>query len=332
MESRLYSKWRLGLDQEKVLKESKNEHEAMAKLSWLDRQVEKQIIQEKEKRVNNELELKLEENKRKHEQYLKNCKDVRESEIKHLKGLQETHVFELKNRERESHDLKLHESILRKKLCEIKKEIETISSTGRVRRDRVVAMYNYRKLKMILQSRSEAIQRELKQDINLLDRIGFDKDFDNNEEISYLRQKFNSQLECEIQNQRSIETMYESEAKQTLVKQEEKWNDDSMVREQQLKCLLESRIETINDQINTSIKRQQEIIGIRETHLKSIEDTNERLKKSMTESFSDEFSCLTKEKNLDRDVREICKKTDDLMIRSNELCLPKFGRKRIIWT
>lgn len=331
LESRLYSKWRLGLDQEKVLKESKNEHEAMAKLSWLDRQVEKQMTQEKEKRENNEIELKLQENKRKHEEYLKNCKEMRDSEMQQLKGLQENHVFELKSRERESHDLKLQESILRKKLGEIKKEIDNISTNGRVRRDRVVAMYNYRKLKMVLQSRSEAIQRELRQDINLLDRISFDKDFDNNEEISYLRQKFNTQLEKEIQNQRDIESMYESEAKQTLAKQEEKWNDDSMVREQQLKCLLESRIEAINDLINHSMKRQQEIIGVRESHLKSIEESNDRLKKLMTETISDDFNCLTNGHS--NEMKDVCKKTDNLMIRQNtELCLPKFGRKRIVWT
>lgn len=217
------------MDQEKILKESKNNHQAFAKLSWLDRQLENQLQNERHRHENNVLELKLEEEKRKHEAYVQSCSQLRDSEISQLKTLQEGHIQELKLRDRESHDLKLMESTLKKKLGEIQKEIDNISTINNKRRDRVQALHNYRKIKMIMRERSEAVRRDLQQDLNLLDRISFDCDFDNNEEIQYLRQKFQGQHDVEAQNVQHIESMYESEAKDSMKKQEEKWNDDAMV-------------------------------------------------------------------------------------------------------
>lgn len=38
-ESQLYNKWRLGDKEVSILRESKSDHEAMAKMNWLDKQV-----------------------------------------------------------------------------------------------------------------------------------------------------------------------------------------------------------------------------------------------------------------------------------------------------
>ncbi|CRL01534.1 CLUMA_CG014422, isoform A [Clunio marinus] len=338
LESKLYSRWRLGMDQENILKESKSNHQAMAKLSWLDRQLENQMLNERQRQENNALELKLQEEQRKHEAFIQNCSQQRESEINQIKTLQENHIQELKLRDRESHDIKLLESTLRKKLGEIQKEIENINSVNNKRRDRVHALHNYRKVKMIMRERSEAIRRDLQQDLNLLDRISFDNDFDNNEEINYLRLKFQGQYDLETQNIQSIESMYESEARESLRKHEDKWNEDAMIRERQLKVLMEDRIQTISDKINECDKRQKDLHILRETHLNAIEDCNQRLKELMNTSLINGLNDITTQPNItsayDKNLNKVIRKTDNLAIdgTKHELALPKFGRKKVAWT
>lgn len=324
------------MDQEKILRESKSNHQAMAKLSWLDRQLENQLQSERQRQQNNELELKLQEEKRKHEAYVQSCSQLRDSELNQLKMLQEGHIQELKLRDREAHDWKLVESTLRKKLSEIQKEIDHISSLNHKRRDRVQALNNYRKIKMMMRERSEAVRRDLHQDLNLLDRISFDPDFDNNDEINYLRQKFQGQLDSEGQNFKNIETMYESEAKESLKKQEDKWNDDAMVRERQLKVLLDDRVQTINERINECVRKQQDLQSLRETHLKAIEDCNERLKELMHSSLTNGISEAVDKPfaaPVTNSLRGMVSQTDNLSINGHryELALPKFGRKKIAW-
>lgn len=338
LESTLYSRWRLGFDQEKILKESKNNHQAMAKLSWLDRQLENQLQNERQRQENNVLELKLEEEKRKHESYVMTCTQLRDSEITQLKTLQEGNIQELKLRDREAHDVKLMESTLRKKLGEIQKEISNISAINSKRRDRVQALHNYRKIKMMMRERSDAVRRDLQQDLNLLDRISFDPDFDNNEEINYLRQKFQGQHDVEAQKIQQIESMYESEAKDSLKKQEEKWNDDAMVRERQLKVLMDDRVQTINDRINECIRKQHELQSLREAHLHAVEDCNQRLKElmntSLTNGINEALSMPFRAPLIKNSVSGMIRNTDNLSINGHqyELTLPKFGRKKIAWT
>lgn len=309
----------------------------MAKLSWLDRQLENQLQNEKQKQENSVLELQLEGEKRKHEAYVQSCSQFRDSEINQLKTLQEGHIQELKQRDREAHDLKLTESTLRKKLGEIQKEVDNISSINNKRRDRVQALHNYRKIKMMMRERSDAVRRDLQQDLNLLDRISFDSAFENNEEINYLRQKFQGQHDVEAQNIRQIESMYESEAKDSSKKQEEKWNDDAMVRERQLKVLMDDRIQTINDRINECVRKQQDMQSLRESHLMAIEECNQRLKKLMHSSLTDGISEAVRKPFLvpavEHNVRELATKADNLTINGHhyELTLPKFGRKKIAW-
>lgn len=325
------------MDQEKILVESKTNHQAMAKLSWLDRQLESQLHHEIQRKENNDLELKLEEEKRKHEAYVQSCSQLRDSEIGQLKVLQEGHIQELKQRDRQIHDWKLTESTLRKKLGEVQKEIDNINSINHKRRDRVQAMNNYRKIKMMMRERSDAVRRDLQQDLNLLDRISFDPDFDNNEEINYLRQKFQGQFDKEAQNLLQIETMYESEAKDASRKQEDKWNEDAMVRERQLKVLMDDRIQTINDKINEYVRNQQDMQSLRESHLRAIEECNDRLKELMHSSLTNGISEAVNKPFLaptNNRIRGLVTQTDNLSIngRHYELTLPKYGRKKIAWT
>lgn len=124
--------------------------------------------------------------------------------------------------------------------------------------------------------------------------------------------------------------MYESEAKESLKKQEKTWNDDAMVRQRQLNVLMEDRVQIINDRINESVRRQQDAFNLRETHNKAVDDCNQRLKELMDLSRTDSISNAVKrpfvvpDSNLNKNM---ITKTDHF-----ELSLPKFGRKKIAWT
>lgn len=297
------------------------------------------MLNEKQKQETQKIELELEHEKRKHEEYVKNCQELRNGEINQLKNLQENNIHEHKLRERELHDCKMIESTLRKKLAEVQKEIENINSTNVKRRDRVMALHNFRKIKMLMRERSDAIKRDLKHDLNLLDRISFDKDFDNDEEIKYLRQKFLGQYEAESENLKFIECMYESEAKEALKKQDEKWNDEAMLREQQLKILMDDRVQTLNERINGSVRKQNELKSICDTHLKAIEDCNRRLKELMSESLTNGLNETVKllngsNNNDNKNINGLVRKTANLAINGQqyELTVPKYGRKKVVWT
>ena len=63
------------------------------------------------------------------------------------------------------------ENVLRKRLSEVQKDLETIMLTNNKRRDRVLALFNFCRVKILMKDRSDAIKRDIAQDLNLLDRI-----------------------------------------------------------------------------------------------------------------------------------------------------------------
>lgn len=333
LESSLYSK--LKFDQEKILKESKNTHQAVAKASWLERNLWKSLENQRMKNENNLLELKLEEEKRKHEAYVQSCSQMRDTEITQLKTIQENHIMELKQRDRQAHDLKLLENSLRKKLDEVQKEIANVNSLNLKRHDRIKALHNYRKVKMMMRERSDAVKRDIQHDLTLLNRLAFDSEFDNNEELEYLRLKFQTQFDNESQNLLNIETMYESEAKESLNKQQKKWDEDQMVREQQIKMILDDRIRTINDRINDSARKQNEMRSLRETHQSAVEECNQRLKdltrSAYNEVITDENSRYATNPVIEPKPRTVVSdlKTSEFQF---DYQVPKFGRKKVPWT
>ncbi|XP_053697050.1 trichoplein keratin filament-binding protein [Sabethes cyaneus] len=286
LEASLYTKWRMGYDRDAVLMDSKNSHQAMAKLNWLDRQVELQLQGEKERKDDQEREIRLHEEARRHEEVLLEKDRRRERQIKELRDHQEFHMKELKSREQDMNELKMYEIRLRTKKEEFTKEIEQLSVYNDRRRDRVVAMHNLRRIKMLLRGRSEAVRNDLKHDLQLLHRISIDNP-ESNDGINYLRKKFQLQYDLEVEQQTTIESMYESEAKHNLQKWEDKWNEEALVRERQLRCLLDDRMTDFECKLTDCTQRQRELIDIRETHIKAIEAANQQLKQIMDEKSKD---------------------------------------------
>ncbi|XP_055634640.1 eukaryotic translation initiation factor 3 subunit A isoform X2 [Toxorhynchites rutilus septentrionalis] len=286
LEARLYTKWRMGYDRDGIILDSKNPNQAMAKLNWLDRQVDLQMQSENERKENQEREIRLHEEARRHEELLLEKNKLREQQIKELRSYQETNMKELKTREQEVNELKFYEMRLRTKKDEFEKELEQLRVYNERRRDRVVALHNLRRIKMLLRDRSEAVRNDLKHDLQLLQRIAIDNP-ESNESIDYLRKKFQLQYNLEVEQQMTIENMYESEAKHNLSKWEDKWNQEALVREHQLRCLLEDRILDFETKLIDCTQRQQDLIDIRETHIKAIESANEQLKELMSAKSTD---------------------------------------------
>ncbi|XP_049285389.1 trichohyalin [Anopheles funestus] len=291
LEANLYSKWRFGFDKDAIIMDSKTTHQAMAKLNWIDRQVELQLQDEKDRREQQERELKLCEEVRRREEILLEKNRMREEEIKELRSMQEFHMAELKSREQEANELKMYEVRLKTKKEEMATELEQLRVYNDLRRDRVVAMHNLRRIKMLLRERSEAVRNDLQHDIQLLQRIsiGNPASSDSAEGIEYLRRKFQLQYDLEVEQQMTIENMYESEAKHNLSKCEDKWNSEAIIREQQLRCLLEDRLMDFETKLVDCSQRQRELIEVREQHIKAIEGANQRLKELMSDKSRDEF-------------------------------------------
>ncbi|XP_055607775.1 trichoplein keratin filament-binding protein-like [Uranotaenia lowii] len=286
LEARLYTKWRMGYDRDAVILDSKNSHQAMAKLNWLDRQVEMQLESEKQNKESQERELRLQEEARRHEELILETNRLRDQQIKELRGSQETHMNELKSREQEMNEVKIYEMRLRTKKEEFEKELDQLHLYNDRRRDRIVAMHNLRRIKMLLRERSESVRNDLKHDLQLLQRISIDNP-ESNDAINYLRKKFQLQYDLEVDQQTMIENMYESEAKHNLAKWEEKWNEEALIREQQLRCMLEDRIVDFEAKLINCAQRQRDLINIRETHINALEVTNQQLKELMSEKAND---------------------------------------------
>lgn len=370
LEARLYTKWRMGYDSDAIILDSKNSNQALAKLNWLDHQVEIQLQSEKEQKENQEREIRLREEARRHEEMLLEKNKLREQQIKELRKHQEVHVEELKSREQEMNEMRMYELRLRSKKTEFEKELEQLRVYNDRRRDRVVAMHNLRRIKMLLRERSEAVRTDLKHDLHLLQRIAIDNP-ESNESIDYLRKKFQLQYDLEVEQQMTIETMYESEAKHNLSNWEDKWNEEAMIREQQLRCLLEDRILDFENKLVNSMQHQQNLIDVRETHIKAIETTNQQLKELMSEKAKDTIvvgssnqirELLTVQNDNGARLSNSRPSTqnshrsstfssifpfDDLNLRDITLCernatdrkcdstailaVPKFGRKKVAW-
>ncbi|XP_058822424.1 trichoplein keratin filament-binding protein isoform X2 [Topomyia yanbarensis] len=360
LEASLYTKWRKGHDRDAIILNSKNSHQAMAKLNWMDRQIEQQMQSEIEQKNNQEREIRLHEEARRHEEVLLEKSRLREQQIKELRNHQEFHVKELKSQEQEMNELKLYESRLRTKREEFAKEIEQLRVYNSRRRDRVAALHNVRRIKMILRERSEAVRNDLKHDLQLLHRISIDNP-ESNEGIDYLRKKFQLQYDLEVDQQTTIENMYESEAKHNLIKWEDKWNEEAQIREQQLRCMLDDRVSDFDSKLIDCTKRQNELLDIRETHIKAIESATQQLKELMkdksnersvstdatdhlweildeqpspkaTETYrSPTFGHIFPSDDLDVKDLSLSDKVGETRKEPGTLSAPQFGKKKVAW-
>lgn len=286
-----------------------------------------QLERDQEKRATEVRQLRLQEEARKHEECLMQRKGLRDEEINDLKSFQNKHISEIKDRQKESDDLRSNELKLIQRKEDIATEFEKLNLNARQRKERISCPYNLRRIKMILRQRSDSIRQDLKDDIDMLNRISVGYE---NEEVGILKEKFELHYDMEIQKQTQIEAMYESEAKHLLMQQEDLWNQEAEGREKLLKKLISEQLKNIDNEIEYNIKRQRELVEIKEQHLAAIENSSMRLKLVLNEQSKDESRSSSRLSMVDitqANKNGICEKIDDLHISA-----PKFGRKKIAWT
>lgn len=285
-----------------------------------------QLDRDQEKRDTELRQLRLQEEARKHEECLMQRKSLRDVEINDLKSFQNKHISEIKDRQKESDDLRSSELKMIQRKADIASEFEKLNLNTRQRKERVSCPYNLRRIKMILRQRSDSIRQDLKDDIEMLNRIslGFE-----NDQIAMLKEKFELHYDMEIQKQTQIEAMYESEAKHLLMQQEHLWNQEAEAREKLLRKLISEQLKNIDDEIEYNVKRQRELVEIKEQHLAAIENSSKRLKELLNEQSKDESRSSSRLSM--NDIALVSK--DAISEKINDLHItPKFGRKKIAWT
>jgi trichoplein keratin filament-binding protein len=331
LEAQLYQRIRspILIDRDKIILESKNEHQAMAKLNWLDRQIENYVKEEKEKNMAQERQLELEKELCKHDELLLQIKVKSDEEAEEHRKQQEKHLQELELYEKEADELREREAELRHHTTEIGQEIVQLQEISRARRERVFRVHNLRRVKMVLRERSEIIRKDLQQDLISLERIS--KNFQD-DSITCLRAKFQQQYSNELQRHTYIDSLYDSEAKEEFLKLDLQWTEESIVREQQLKCLLIDQQQAVEEQLKACIARQKDLIKHREIALDNIEFLNQLIKKLLMNSAEsasghkklDEVSGILKRVSIISDKTD---SSDSAM----EGGVPRFGRKKIAW-
>ncbi|XP_030373476.1 trichoplein keratin filament-binding protein [Scaptodrosophila lebanonensis] len=284
LEAKLYGRWRHGVDDDKLLYQSKSDNQVLAKLNWLDKQIEQQQQREQEEALATERQLQLQQERSRTELAQKERQLIREQEIKEIRALQEKHMSELKRRQEQSDKLKEEERHLRVFLEELKKELQLIEqSTALVlQRPDFGQAFNLKKIKVFVRNRSETYRKQIALCINLLQRV---KNYSTKPEaVQQLIGKYKAQQDAEISASAQIDTMYESEAKYNLQRCEETWREQNLQRYGEIKKLIEAENNALSALLTENMTQQQEIIELRSTHLTGIENSNKQLEQLTQEA------------------------------------------------
>ncbi|XP_055851961.1 trichoplein keratin filament-binding protein isoform X2 [Episyrphus balteatus] len=356
LEAKLYGRLRHGKEDGSLLYESKSNNQVLAKLNWLDKQIEDQVKRDEEDKITMERTLRMQEEIRKTEETHKTRQEIREKEIREIRALQEKHVEELKERENEAESLKSEAYQLQTVLEKIGEEIILLETVHKPIIEEFAYSNNLRNVKTIIRKHSEVFRNSLKSDIELLIRV--DTICPNESSIKHLMAKLNHELETEVLNFSDIESMYESEAKINLKQHEEVWSRLNYQRRLELLNQLRELKNQYSSKYYENQIRQKELIDIRATHLSSIENSNKQLKLLIKEEeiLSPRPLVIETPRSLKGQHLEPVHKVSDSFMHLNLDCLsgekkvaesvsqpdtarsqdlgsgPKFGRKKIAWT
>lgn len=303
--------------------------------------------------------LRLIEEFRRDEERLSARKADRDDELTKLKQFQEQQLAELKQRETETEQLYQNKKELEECIKHLQIESTKLNTHENQYKERIHVSHNSRRIKMQLRNLSEMILKNLHFNISQLERLTTYYHTDE-QQICHVRKKFEEQIDLEMQIQRQIECMYESEAKSFAICQQKIWSEELSAREKLVHNLIDDQIHQINNEIDFMNKRQNELNDLRECLRRSIDNSNERMKcllganslddelrmksaesihKSMTPLLSNIASTTTTPSNAGIHFdSEIC--LPDLFTKNMSLTddnndssgRPQYGRKKIAWT
>lgn len=277
MEAKLYGRWRHGVDDDQLLYKSKSDNEVLAKLNWLDKQIEQQKAREEQEALKAERELQLQQEICRTEVAQKEREQIREQEIKEICSLQETHVAELKQRQEQADKLKEEEQHFRLFLSELEKEKQLLeeSTSLMLQRPDISNAFNLKKIKIVIRNRSDAYRKQVELCVDMLERMS--KYAAKSEEVQQQLDKCREQLEVEHLASSQVDAMYESEAKSQLERCEDTWREDHLLRFSNINALIEQEQQLLSSMLRENVEEQQQLVELRATHLSGIEQTNKQL-------------------------------------------------------
>lgn len=361
LESKIYQQWRHAAREDVILHESKSDHEAMAKMNWLDRQIVMQMDREAENRSTEERTLRLHEESRKRLECLADRRAHRDAEIAEQKAFQEAQIGELKKRSRDTDALRAVEQRLRKRLLAVDAEQSAVAEAQANRQTRMQQPFvGSRRIKLVLRQRSDAVCDALREDCALLGRLSQADGGD--ESVAALRAQFERVLADEQQKKLNVEAMYESEVKHLLAVQERQWSDEAAARARSLQRVIARVAEQLRDDLSENMRRQRDLVAIKESRLQTMQTSNQRLKELLADQRADELSLDGDLRTLEigqqktsaggggpwsplssaaASVRSGSSQSGGSIVDSlrgggssmgSELSVPRFGRKKIAWT
>lgn len=292
---------------------------------------------------------------RKDEERLSARKVERDEELNELKQFQEQQMAELKAREQETEKMRKDEIELRECEKQLQTELTNLNMHVIQRQERIQISYNMRRIKVQLKNLSECVLRDLHYDIGALERVSTYYHTDD-QQIARVREKFEVQCDLEVQKQRHIEAMYESEAKMFAMRQQESWLKESQDRENIIRNLIDDQIHQVNTEIDFIQSRQRELSDLRESLRRSIDSANDRIKSLLGANNNDDELRIKSADNIRKSLTPVLSSPNTGREDSqSELCLPdlftktlsiagsidssisssgrpKFGRKKVAWT
>lgn len=316
--------------------------------------IAQQVNREKIEQQREVEHLRLLEELRKDDERLSARKAERDEEIVQLKTFQEQQLSELKSREAETEKLRKDEIELRECDKQLKTELANLNLHVNQRHERIKVSHNLRRIKLQLKNLSESILKDLYYDIGVLERLSSYYHTDD-QQIARVREKFEIECDLEVQKQRHIEAMYESEAKIYVIRQQEIWLKESQEREKILRELIDDQIHQVNNEIDYIITRQRELGDLRNSLRRSIDSANDRLKNLLGENIIDDEHRIKSAENIRKSITPMLSTPntarEDVQ---SEICLPdlfskamsisesidspassgrpRFGRKKVAWT
>lgn len=150
-------------------------------------QVAAQIERDRLQKENEERQLRLQEETRKHNELLNSRKLLRNEEVLELKMMQQNHMEELNARIKEGDNIYKKNVQLQSKRTHVEEELARFTANLRERSAVENAVsHNLSRLKMQMRQRSDAVRRDIAYDIELLKRLATGEQ-DDREALDLLR-------------------------------------------------------------------------------------------------------------------------------------------------
>lgn len=284
-ESKLFDQWRRN---NPLIRQCEAKYHCKdLKLSWLDQQIEKRMQKEKEEEENkrilkeNEWKLQMEYER---EELLK--KKVEENK-QQLKQALDGQISEFKEIQKTCDELREKETIEMKQNIYLADLEDKLKAEEQRRRDKECVLFNIRQHNRKLKQKSKDIQDNLEQDkllmlkfkeLQLQDII---EEEAKRNEIKQGVEEFldiiRQQQALEIQRQKRLEFLFDSEAKAMYDMQVAQWKQEELSREKLINEVLKTLKQQIKEKLESNIEQQKENLREREEMTQKIEEYHEEL-------------------------------------------------------